>query len=215
MRTRIIIADDHPVFRQGLVAVIRNADDFDIVGEAEDGKKALELLETLHPVIAVLDIGMPLMDGLEVIRTANARAWDGAFVVLTMFKEEEYFREAMDLGVKGYLLKESASGELLSCLRAVAGGRHYISPVFSDSMLIRHGGRATEEGPSNSVMKLSPTERRILRRVAENKTSKEIAEELHISFRTVNNHRAHICEKLGLEGPHRLLQFALEHKSLL
>lgn len=215
MHTRVLVADDHPIFRQGLVSVIRNAGDFDLVGEAVDGRQALDLLERLHPAIVVLDIGMPLMDGLDVIRAANARAWKGAFVILTMFKEEEYFREAMELGVKGYLLKESASGELLSCLRAVAAGRHYVSPFFSDSLLLRRSAQSAGDGSATSVMKLSPTERRVLRRIAENKTSKEIAEELHISFRTVNNHRAHICGKLRLEGPHRLLQFALEHKSLL
>jgi DNA-binding NarL/FixJ family response regulator len=215
LHTRVLVADDHPIYRQGLVSIISESGDFELVGEAEDGRKALDLLELLHPAIAVLDIGMPVMDGLDVMRAARSRAWSGAFVVLTMFKEEEYFREAMELGVKGYLLKEGAASELLLCLRAVAAGRHYVSPVFSDSMLLRRDVHSTGDGAAPSVMKLSPTERRILRQIAENKTSKEIAEELHISFRTVNNHRAHICQKLGLEGPHRLLQFALEHKSLL
>lgn len=215
MRTRVIIADDHPIFRQGLVKVIQETEEFELVGEAENGKKVLELLDSLRPAIAVIDIGMPLMDGLEVIRTANSRGFEGSFVILTMFKDEEYFREAMDLGVRGYVLKESASSELLHCLRAVTTGRHYISSAFSDLLLMKPKEGLEQTGPVLPANKLSPTERRILRLIAENKTSKEIAEELHISFRTVNNHRAHICTKLKLEGPHRLLQFAMEHRSLL
>ena len=211
MRKKVVIVDDHPIFRQGLGKVIEGCAQFELVGQAGDGKEAIELLERIRPDIAVVDIAMPLMDGLDVIRTASARSLECDFIVLTMYKEEEYFKEAMDLGVKGYLLKESASSDLLQCLNSVAAGKHYISPAMSDYLLLassRQGGEAT-------IQSLSPTERRILKLIAENKTSKEIAEELYVSFRTVQNHRAHICEKLKLEGYNKLLQFALEHKSLL
>lgn len=213
MKTRVLIADDHPIFRQGLVKVIQDAGEFDVVAEAEDGHAALDAIARHRPALAVVDIGMPNMDGLELIRAASARSVKTLFVVLTMYNDEEYLREALGLGVRGYLLKESASVELLQCLRAVVGGKHYVSPSFTEYLL--SGPDASGDGPVAGLRTLSPTERRILRLLSANRTSKEIAEELHISFRTVNNHRAHICEKLGLEGHNRLLQFALEHKSLL
>lgn len=213
--TRILIADDHPIFRQGLVTAIQESDRYELVGQAENGTNALALLESLRPAIAILDIGMPAMDGLEVIRRANRAGFEGQFVVLTMYKEEEYFRESMDLGVRGYLLKESASDELVHCLEAVSAGRFFVSPYFSDYLLLRPKPAGEPGGLQGSLDKLSPTERRILRMIAENKTSKEIADALDLSFRTVQNHRMHMCEKLKLEGHNRLLQFALEHKSLL
>jgi DNA-binding NarL/FixJ family response regulator len=215
MTTRVLVADDHPIFRQGLVNVIQQSKQFEVVGEADNGTEALALLESRKPSIAVMDISMPEMDGLEVIRRANARSYDGRFIVLTMYKDEEYFREAIDLGVKGYLLKESASIELVQCLLAVIAGRSYVSSYFSDYLIQKPKNSAETTGPAGSLQLLSPTERRILRMIAGNKTSKEIADDLNLSFRTVQNHRVHICEKLKLEGHNRLLQFALEHKSLL
>jgi DNA-binding NarL/FixJ family response regulator len=130
-----------------------------------------------------------------------------------MFKDNEYFSEAMDLGVMGYLLKDSATADLLECLRTVARGRHYICPAMSELLVLRSSGNG-KEAPG-SLAHLSPTERRILRMIGDGKTSKEIADQLSISFHTVNNHRAHICEKLRLEGPNKLLQFAVEHKGML
>ena len=213
MAKTVIIADDHPLFRRGVILTISQAEEFQIVGEAENGEQALELLDHLRPDIALIDISMPGMDGLHLIRAARARNIKCSFVVLTMFRDNEYFVEAMNLGVMGYLLKDGATDEVLACLRAVERGRHYVSPAMSDLLIYR----ARDQGNNieSPFGKLSPTERRITRMIAEGKTSKEIAESLNISFHTVNNHRAHICEKLQLEGPNRLLQFALEHKSLL
>jgi DNA-binding NarL/FixJ family response regulator len=213
MSTSLIIADDHPIFRRGLTQVLKDAEEFRLVGEADNGLQALELLDSIRPDIALVDINMPLMDGLQLVRTARARSLSPAFVILTMFKDDEYFREAMDLGVMGYLLKDSAASDLVECLRAVARGRHYICPAMSELLVLRSAGSGNEA--PGTLGHLSPTERRVLRMIADGKTSKEIADELSISFHTVNNHRAHICEKLHLEGPNRLLQFALEHKGMM
>lgn len=213
MSKTVVLADDHPIFRQGLIQVLRGTEEFHLVGEADNGEQALELLDRLHPDIALVDISMPVMDGLRLVRAARVRSLSPAFIILTMFKDDEYFKEAMDLGVMGYLLKDSATSDLLECLRTVARGRHYISPAMSELLVLRSSG-AGKDLPG-SLAHLSPTERRILRMIADGKTSKEIADELTISFHTVNNHRAHICEKLHLEGPNKLLQFALEHKALL
>lgn len=213
MSKTVIIADDHPIFRQGLTQILKETSEFLVVGEANNGLEALELLDSLHPDIALVDINMPSMDGLQLVRAAAARSEPSVFVILTMFKDDEYFKEAMDLGVMGYLLKDSATSDLLECLRTVARGRHYISPVMSELLVLgSHGSTREHQG---SLAHLSPTERRILRLIAEGKTSKEIADDLSISFHTVNNHRAHICEKLHLEGPNKLLQFAMEHKTML
>jgi DNA-binding NarL/FixJ family response regulator len=215
MSTRLVIADDHPIFRQGLVAVINQSAHFEVVGEADNGTAVLTLLDSLKPSIVIIDISMPGMDGLEVIRRAQARSFTGQFVVLTMYKDEEYFREATTLGVRGYLLKDSASNELVNCLTAVLSGRCYFSAFFSDYLIQKPKQESALEDPISSLQKLSATERRILRMIAENRTSKEIADDLNLSFRTVQNHRSHMCEKLKLEGYNRLLQFAIEHKSVL
>jgi len=209
----LIIADDHPIFRKGLVQVLQETGEFQIIGEADDGHAALQLLEERKPQLAVVDINMPGMDGLELIRAARSRGLKTLFIVLTMYRDEEYLREALALGVRGYLLKESAGTDLVKCLRTVVTGVPYVSPAFSGFLLASQGGGKEQVDPGVGIEALSVTERRILRLVAANKTSKEIADELHISYRTVNNHRAHICEKLQLEGPHRLLQFAIENRS--
>ena len=213
MATTLIVADDHPLFRRGVILTISQEEEFRVVGEAENGEQALEMLERLRPDIALVDVSMPGMDGLHLIRSAGARGLKCAFVVLTMFRDDEYFAEAMDLGVKGYLLKDGTTEEVVACLKAVVRGRHYVSPAMSELLVLRAKGQT--KGPVGSLARLSPTERRILRMIAEGNTSKGIAEELGISHHTVNNHRAHISEKLQLEGPNRLLQFAVEHKSLL
>lgn len=138
---RILIADDHPIFRHGLVRVVEGTPGFAVVGEAGNGKEALALLTTLQPDIAVLDISMPEMDGLEVMRAARRGSYEGAFVVLTMYREEEYFNEALDLGALGYLLKESATSDLLHCLRTVTEGKHYVSPEMSHHLVVRTAKR--------------------------------------------------------------------------
>jgi DNA-binding NarL/FixJ family response regulator len=209
----LIVADDHPLFRRGVMQTLSQSTEFRVVGEAENGGQALEMLETLRPDLALVDISMPDMDGLRLIRTAIARGIRCSFVILTMFRDDEYFTEAMDLGVMGYILKDGASDEVISCLRTVASGKHYVSPVMSELLVLR--ARGAGKAPAGSLASLSPTEHRIVKMIAEGKTSKEIGDELNISVHTVNNHRAHICEKLRLEGPNRLLQFAIEHKSVL
>jgi DNA-binding NarL/FixJ family response regulator len=150
-----------------------------------------------------------------VIQEARRRSFGGEFVVLTMYKEEEYYREALDLGVKGYILKESASADLLGCLYHIVQGKYFVSPAISDYVLRRATQRdiLTQEVPS--LRSLTPMEIRVLKKIADGKSSNEICEDLNISVRTVHNHRAHICTKLRLEGYNKLLQFALEHKSLL
>ncbi len=210
---RIFIADDHPIFRQGLIRILQHEEGFEVVGEAGDGRVALHSLEEQKPDVAVLDVSMPSMSGLDIVREAASRDLPCEFVILTMYREEEYFNEAMDLGVMGYLLKENASEDLVNCLRAVARGDHFISTSVSHYLVKRLEQQNILRAGKPTIETLSPSERRVLKLISDNLTSKQIAEQLHLSYRTVQNHRMNICAKLGLEGYNKLLQFAMENKN--
>ena len=211
-QTRVFIADDHPIFREGLVRTIERDKSFVVVGQTGDGAEALRLIRELHPDLAVLDVSMPTMDGLEVARRVHQEALLTELVVLTMYKDAKYFNAALDLGVRGYVVKDTIATELLSCLKAVTTGQYYISPVISH-LLVERSGKASARANAVPLRDLlTPAELAVLRLVAENKTSKEIGDTLFVSVRTVENHRAHMCQKLGIKGHNRLLQFALENK---
>lgn len=212
---KVFIADDHPIFRQGLLKILETDPSLEIVGESGDGEEALQSLKELSPDIAVLDIAMPGRSGLEIVKETQKEGLSIHFIILTMFSEEEYFNEAMELGVKGYLLKDNAASDLLSCLKSVAEGKYYVSPSISQYLINRNARVKELDQKIPSLSELTQMEKRILTLIAENKTSKEIAAELFISYRTVQNHRNNICQKLNLKGHHKLLQFALENKSYL
>ncbi|HEY3105141.1 MAG TPA: response regulator transcription factor [Pyrinomonadaceae bacterium] len=212
--TTIIIADDHPIFRQGLKQLIEKEAGFQVVAEAEDGKTALDLIKTRAPTVAVLDLNMPEMDGFAVARQAQQMKLPVKIVILTMHKDELHLNEAIDLGLNGYLIKDSAATEVIDCIKSVLKERQYFSPAIS-SLLLKRARRAVEAQAQTNLDELTPTERRILLLLAELKTTKEIASELGVSPRTIDNHRAHICSKLELQGSHALVKFALQHKSEL
>ena len=211
----ILIADDHPILRAGLVKIIAAEPDFQIVAEAGDGEEALALIKEHGPDLAVLDISMPGKSGLEIVKECRKEKMPIEFIILTMYKEEEYFNEALDLGVKGYILKENASSDLINCMKSVSNGKYYVSPIISDYLVNRNARQRDLYNETPTLRDLTPMERTVLKLIAENKTSKEIASELYISFRTVQNHRTNICGKLDLKGYNKLLQFAIEHKSVL
>lgn len=211
----ILIADDHPFLRQGLRQFIESAPRFHVVAEAIDGHAALSQIQQLAPDIAILDLHMPGLSGLEVSRALHAQTVPTAVIILTMYKDEEMFNAALDAGVKGYVLKDSAMTELLDAIRAAASGQPYVSPALTQ-FLLKRAQRATalvETKPG--LEQLTQTERRVLKLIADYKTSKEIAAELHVHPRTVDTHRTNICQKLDLHGTHSLLKFALAHKSEL
>jgi DNA-binding NarL/FixJ family response regulator len=207
----IIIADDHPIVRQGLRQTIEREQDLKILAEAGDGKTALELIAKLQPQVVILDVDMPMLDGFGVAREVKNQNPETEIIFLTFHSEENYLNEALELGAKGYLLKDSAITDIVACLRAVTSGQNYISPTLTTYLINRT--RKTET-PSD-IGTLSPTERQILKLLADYKTSKEIASELHISPHTVNTHRANIALKLNLRGSHALMKFALDNKSKL
>ncbi len=212
---RLLIVDDHPVFRGGLRHIIEAKSGFQIVGEASDGTKGLELVEELKPDIAVVDIDMPRLNGLAMVRALHKKKSAVNVVFLTMYKEEDMFNAAMDLGVKAYILKENAADEILTALEKVARGESFTSKSMSDIGERRHNRVQELLLSKPEIEDLTPAERRILKLIAEDHTSKEIADQLKVSTKTIENHRLNICHKLNLHGSHSLLKFAFEHMARL
>jgi len=207
---RILIADDHPLMRQGLRHVIETDPALTIVGEVGTGAAALEEIQKLRPSMAILDIDMPDLDGFAVVRALRERQVPVDIIFLTVYRDARFFNEALTLGARAYVLKDSAATEILSSIRAVAKGDHYTSPALTPYLVQQRRGASDRKAGLDD---LSPTERRILALIADYKTSREIAETLHVSYRTVQTHRSNICTKLDLEGSHALMKFALEHKA--
>jgi two-component system, NarL family, response regulator DegU len=215
MSTKVYLVEDHPLFRQGLRQTLEAQPLFKLVGEAADGATALKEIRTLHPDIAVVDIELPQVDGLALARALRAVRPPVAVLVLTMHKSEPMVNAALDAGVAGYVLKENAVAEVVNALQAMAAGQVYLCPAVSGFVLRRRQRAEALRQDKPGLDQLTPMERRVLKLVAENRTSREIAAQLFISTRTVETHRANICTKLGLRGSHPLLQFALEHRSEL
>jgi DNA-binding NarL/FixJ family response regulator len=214
-KLRVLIADDHPIFRKGMLLAISNERSIEIVAEAGDGREALDLAEELRPNVAVLDIEMPELTGLQVAEEIIQRHLPISIIFLTMFREEDMFNEAMDMGVKGYVLKDSAVSDIVQGIKAVAAGRHFISPSISHYLVSRSDRAHLLIKKKPQLKNLTATERRVLRLISENKTSKEIGYALNTSYRTIENHRANICNKLEIHGSHSLLKFAIEYKTVL
>ena len=211
----ILIVDDHPVFRRGLREVIEENSRFVVVGEASDGEAALRLITELKPRIAVVDIDMPRLNGLEMVRALRRMELTVPAIFLTMYKEEDMFNAAMDLGVKAYVLKENATDDILVALEKVMLGETFVSPSMA-GLKQRRGTRVQQLLLNKpQIDDLTSAERRILKLIAEDRTSKEIADQLSISFKTVENHRLNICHKLNLHGSHSLLKFAFDNKAHL
>ena len=214
-KVKVVIVDDHPLFRSGLRQVIADDPDFDIVGETGDGVVALQLIQETKPDVAVLDVDLPGLSGLEIARKLKTKRLPVCVIMLTMHKEEEIVNHALDIGVNGFVLKENASEEILKAITAVAEGGHYLSSSISGYLVRRRTRAESLAAKKPGLDDLTKAERRILKLIAEKKTSRQIATELFISPRTVEAHRANICAKLELTGSHSLLQFALENRSAI
>jgi DNA-binding NarL/FixJ family response regulator len=212
---RIIVADDHPVVRSGLKFSIAEDPDLKVVGEAGDGEAVLTLIKKLRPHITLLDIDMPKLDGFGVAREITRLKLETKIIFLSLHKDEDIFRTAMDLGGNGYLLKDSAMEEIVTAVKTVMEGRPYLSSAIAMQLLQGNGKEVTMEPENPLTRDLTFSERRILRMIADGKSSKEIGEELSVHYRTIENHRTNICRKLGIEGANALIRFALQHKSSL
>jgi DNA-binding NarL/FixJ family response regulator len=210
---RVVIADDHPLFRHGLQQVVERQPGMRVVDE---GAAALDAIRRLVPDVAVLDVRMPGLGGFEVATQLADEGLPTRLMFLTMHAEPVLFERAMAIGVKGYVLKDAALSEIVQAVRTVAIGGTYLSPALSQYLVERSfpSHRAAPVGAS-PLATLSDRERHILRLIAESSTSKEIAESLGLHYRTVENLRAVISQKLGLQGSHALVRFAFQHKAEL
>jgi len=202
---RVLIADDHPIFRQGLRLVIEKNPAVEVVAEAENGESALLQIRYLKPDLVFLDIAMPDQDGLSVLEMLRAESNPIRVIMMTSYYEQAYLNRSMDLDVSGYLLKDNSRDDITQCLEQVLQGGTYISPSFSQGNLCIPRDLS---GFDQLEELLTEKELQVLALVARFMTSKEIARKLNISYRTVQNHRAHISQKLGLRGIHQLSRFA-------
>ena len=205
---KLLIVDDHPLFRQGLKQVVSGIEAIDSVAEADTGTGALALIQHDAPDIIMLDIAMPGMDGLELLENLRATDSDVCVVVVTSYDDKAYLDRAFELGARGYVLKDSAVSDVLDCIEAINSGEIYISPSLGRNKTVLP---STDRDVDRLLEKLTFTERLVLTKVAEFMTSKEIASELGMSYRTVQNHRSHICSKLGIRGANQLTSFASQH----
>ena len=205
----IVIADDHPLFRKGLKEYLAE-EGFSISGEAGDGEKALSVILELQPDIAILDINMPGMDGLSVAKECGALKLPTKIIVLSYHKESEFIAHAQSLNISGYLIKEDALSEISSCIRQILEGKNYYSVSLDDSETKSINSRLSQ------IQQLTPSELKILKLIAGNKSNREIADMLFISERTVEKHRSNIIEKLDIrKKTHGLMEWVMQYRDIL
>ncbi len=215
MKYRIVIADDHPIFRNGIRDIINGLAWAEVVGEAGNGLDAYKTIINQIPDLAVLDLEMPMLSGLDVCKKILSEKHFTRFIILTMHKEKHFFDEAMNIGVMGYLLKDNAIDELLTAIRTVKEGKQYVSPLIESYLTVHQAVQQLPDGFKELHATLTPTEKVILKLIAQSKTSQEIADNIFISPNTVDNHRANITRKLKLEGKNSLLKFAIQYSGML
>ena len=204
-----MLADDHKLIRAGLRLVVDQQPDLSVVGEADDGRQAVELAKSLQPDVVVMDIGMPNLNGIEAARQIREIRPDAAVVMLSMHSDEGYVLRALGAGARAYLLKDSATTDLAQAIHAVVEGKSFFSPAVSKVLLQDYMRKLQRSGAEDSYDLLSPREREVLQLVAEGKSNKEIASLLNLSVYTVETHRAKIMQKLNLKGVPELILYAV------
>ncbi|MBN2357322.1 response regulator transcription factor [candidate division KSB1 bacterium] len=207
---KLLIADDHPLFLKGLREIIAEEPDWIVAAEAHDGQQAMDLIEQVRPDIAILDINMPHRDGLEVAEWVQENKLPVSIIILTMYDDELLFKRAAARGVRGYVLKESAIDDIVNAIESVAAGKTFASQKLTHSLL-----KKGPDHPDIHKFDLTRMERKIVRLIAEDHTTKSIAEKLYVSIKTVENHRSNICKKLNLSGNNALLRYVLENKEAI
>lgn len=207
MAIRILLADDHTIVREGLLGLLAEAPDCEVVAEAADGPQALEAAREHRPDVAVLDLSMPGLSGLEVVRRVREELPRTRILVLTMHVEEEYVVRVVQAGASGYLVKDSAGSELLSAVRALHAGQGYFGPAPARILADRF--RRPERTPEDPYGSLTPREREVFHLVAEGRTTKEVAKTLGIGVKTAENHRTRMMSKLGVHNTAELVRYAV------
>jgi len=204
--TRVVLADDHALVRQGLSLILEAQPDMQIVGQAGNGHEAVELAQKLKPDVVIMDVAMPGLNGIEATRRLAEALPRTRVLALSMHKDSVYVREILRAGARGYLLKDSGDADLIAAVRAIAKGEGYISPAVSEAVLSDYRKHVTDP-----LDLLTTREREVLQLIAEGKTNKEIATDLNLSVYTIEAHRGRIMEKLNLHSTGELVRFALRN----
>jgi two-component system response regulator NreC len=208
-KIRVLLADDHNLMRRGLRLMVEQQPDLVVLGEAEDGRQAVTLAASLKPDVAVLDIGMPNLNGIEAAKQITDGESGAAVVILSMHADETYILRALKAGARGYLLKDSAESDLVRAIRSVAEGKSFFSPAVSKVLLEDYVKKLQRTGSEDSYDLLTPREREILQLIAEGKSNKDVANLLNLSVYTVETHRANLMEKLKLKSVPELILYAV------
>lgn len=208
-KLRILIGDDHTLFRQGIRKILEEKPEWEVVAEAGDGREVVRLALADTPDVALLDIGMPLLNGIEATRQIAKRSPDTRVLIVSMHRADAYVAQALKAGAKGFLLKDSAGKDLIQAISAVAAGKSYFSPAVAELMCDDYARRAADASVTDGYDTLSEREREVFQLVAEGYTNKEVAELLSISPATVETHRARILDKLGVHNTAELVLYAV------
>jgi two-component system response regulator NreC len=208
-KLRLLLADDHSVMRSGLRALLERQQNLEVVGETENGREAVQLAEKLKPDVVVMDVGMPLLNGIEATKAILKEQPNTVVIILSMHADETYVMRALKAGARGYLLKDSAAGDLLNAIQAVSQNKSYFSPKVSHILAEDYVRVLKQKGEVDTYELLTDREREILQLLAEGKANKEVATSLNISPYTVETHRKHILEKLNLHNPAELILYAV------
>jgi two-component system, NarL family, response regulator NreC len=208
-KLRLLLADDHIVMRSGLRALLERQPNLEVVGECENGREAVELAASVRPDVVVMDVGMPVLNGIEATKAIVSKQPATAVVILSMHADESYVMRALKAGARGYLLKDSAAADLIGAIQAVSQGKSFFSPKVSQILAEDYIRVLKQKGVVDSYDLLTDREREILQLLAEGKANKEVAASLNISPYTVETHRSHILQKLNLHNPAELILYAV------
>ena len=209
---RILLADDHSIVRKGLRSILEEDSSLEVVGEAANGREAVELCQSLQPRIAVLDVSMPLLNGLEAAAQIGRQVPNTRIIMLSMYRDETYLMRALEVGVRGYLLKDTAEDEILPAVRTVLRGQSYFSASISETLMDDHIRYLQKRGLQDSYDLLTEREREVLQLLAEGHANKEVAGVLNVSLSTVETHRMNLMQKLNLHSAAEIVLYAVRKK---